>query len=64
MPITGVCVTAYQKYEKDERLALMKIEQGMNVLHAEMGGRDNRPERVALVQCMAILRKEIERDRS
>jgi hypothetical protein len=33
----------------------------MNRLHARMGGRDRRPERLALMKCMKILRKEIER---
>ena len=37
--------------------------EDMNRLHAQMGGRDGRPERVALLKCMAILDKEIKRSR-
>jgi len=54
----------YEKYEKCERLALLKLSEQMNDLHAKMGGRDSRPERVALIKCMNILRKETERSAS
>lgn len=50
-----------RQYEKDERLALMKIHSDMNLLHSQMGGRDRRPERIALLKCMRILIAEIER---
>ena len=49
-----------RKHEKDERQKLQKISDQMNTLHCEMGGRYERPERVALVKCMAILRKCID----
>lgn len=51
----------YQQYEKDERGNLLRIIDDMNRLYSDMGGRDKRPERVALLKCMRILRKEIER---
>lgn len=50
-----------RQYEKDERQNLRKIVEQMNLLHSRMGGRDKRPERVALVKCMTILQKEIDR---
>ena len=50
-----------KQYEKDESQNLLKIKEQMNDLHARMGGRDKRPERVALMQCMEILDKEIQR---
>ena len=52
-----------KQYEKDERQSLMKIVSEMNSLHASMGGRADRPERKALLKCMSILHKEIERAR-
>lgn len=52
-----------KQHEKDESLNLLKIVEDMNRLHANMGGRDSRPERKALLKCMAILHKEIERTR-
>lgn len=51
----------YKKHEKDERRNLLKIKEQMNDLHARMGGRDERPEREVLMQCMDILDKEIQR---
>lgn len=51
----------YRQYEKDESANIRKILNDMSRLHAEMGGRDSRPERVALVKCMAILRKELDK---
>jgi hypothetical protein len=51
----------YKKYEKCERKALLDLSERMNRLHADMGGRDRRPERLALIKCMNILRKELER---
>ena len=50
-----------KQYEKDEHLNILKITQDMYRLHGTMGGRDNRPERVALRRCAAILEKEIQR---
>lgn len=50
-----------KKYEKDESRNILKIKEQMNDLHARMGGRDTRPERKALMKCMGILDKEIER---
>lgn len=52
-----------KQYEKDETLNLLKIADDMNRLHSSMGGRDSRPERKALLKCMVILHKEIERAR-
>ena len=51
----------YQQYEQDERANILRIIESMNQLHAKMGGRDNRPERKALLKCMHILTKENER---
>ena len=51
----------YKKHEKDECKNLLKIKGQMNDLHARMGGRDERPERMALMQCMEIIDKEIAR---
>lgn len=48
-----------RQYEKDERNNLRKIVDQMNHLHATMGGRDSRPERIALLKAMRILQKEI-----
>ena len=50
-----------RKYEQDETQRMREILNQMNTIHARMGGRDDRPERVALMQCMDILGKEIER---
>lgn len=49
----------YRQYEKDETPALRKLVDQMNTLHAEMGGRDRRPERLALLRCMRVLDKTI-----
>lgn len=51
-----------RQYEKDEKNNLRKLVEDMNLLHAKMGGRDSRPERKALMRCMAILTKEIKRE--
>jgi hypothetical protein len=51
----------YQKYEKCERKALLKLHEQMNYLHADMGGRDRRPERIALIKCMDIITQELDR---
>lgn len=53
-----------RQYEKDESQKLQRLVEDMNRLHAQMGGRDGRPERVALLKCMAILDKEIKRSRA
>lgn len=53
-----------RQYEKDESQNLRKIVEQMNNLHAQMGGRDSRPERKALVKAMTILQKEIDRGRA
>lgn len=52
-----------RRYEKDESQALLGLAEQMNSLHAEMGGRDSRPERKALVKCIRILQKAIEEAR-
>lgn len=52
---------AFQKYEKDERHNMLRLLDIMNKLHADMGGRNKRPERVALSECMRIITKELER---
>ena len=50
-----------RQFEKDERPALRKLVEQMNHLHAKMGGRDKRPERIALLKAMKILQVEIDR---
>jgi len=55
------CVNTLRKYEKDESRRLQRIVEQMNELHADMGGRDDRPERVALLKAMALLQSEIDR---
>lgn len=54
-------VNNLRQYEKDESQNLRRIVEEMNSLHARMGGRDSRPERVALLRAMRILQKEIDR---
>lgn len=51
-----------RQYEKSVRLELLDLTNRMNNLHANMGGRDGRPERKALVKAMRILQKEINRE--
>lgn len=51
----------YQRHEKDESPALRRLVEQMNRLHSNMGGRDARPERLALKKCMQILDEEIKR---
>lgn len=53
-----------RQYEKDESQKLQRLVEDMNRLHALMGGRADRPERAALLKCMAILDKEIKRSRA
>lgn len=50
-----------KQYEKDESQNIRRIMESMNDLHSRMGGSDKRPERVALLKCMAILNKELQR---
>jgi hypothetical protein len=50
-----------RQYEKDERQNLQRIVEQINNLHANMGGRDSRPERKALMRAMVVLQKEIKR---
>lgn len=50
-----------RQFEKDERPALRRLVEQANHLHAQMGGRDSRPERVALLKVMKILQAEIDR---
>lgn len=50
-----------RQYERDETPKLRNLLAQMNQLHANMGGRDSRPERVALLKCMRILDEEIKR---
>ena len=52
-----------RQYEKDVSQELTLLVERMNLLHAEMGGRDERPERVALEECMKILSAEVDRSR-
>lgn len=54
-------VNDLQKYERDESKNLLKLVEQMNHLHARMGGRDNRPERVALLKAMDVLVAELNR---
>lgn len=49
-----------RRYEKDETPALRDLADEMNRLHAQMGGRDTRPEREALVKCTRLIEKAIE----
>lgn len=49
-----------RRHEKDETPALRDLSDQMNRLHAEMGGRDSRPERKALLKCMRLIEKSIE----
>lgn len=49
-----------RRYEKDETPALRDLADEMNRMHAQMGGRDSRPERKALVKCMRLIEKAIE----
>lgn len=60
----GQKLARYQKYEKDETPALQALTLQMNNLYCTMGGRDARPERVALRQCMRILQETIDTLRS
>ena len=53
-----------QQFEKDESQNLTDLLMRMNKLHAEMGGRDRRPERVALMKCMQIISREITRSKN
>lgn len=50
----------HRRNETCQRLALLKLRRDMNLMHANMGGRTNRPERVALVKCMAVLTKHLD----
>lgn len=50
-----------RKYERDERKGMQRIVAQMNEFHATMGGRDKRPERVALLRAMQILQRDVER---
>lgn len=50
-----------RQYERDETPKLRNLLAQMNQLHANMGGRDTRPERIALQKCMHILDREIQR---
>jgi hypothetical protein len=52
-----------KQYETCQRKNLLKLREQINHLHADMGGRDRRPERVALSKCMDILTKELDRPR-
>lgn len=49
-----------RRHEKDEAPALRDLANQMNRLHSEMGGRDSRPERKALLKCMRLIEKAIE----
>jgi len=51
----------YRQYETCQRKALLALLDQMNTLHATMGGRDRRPERLALSRCMRVLQKELDR---
>jgi hypothetical protein len=53
-----------RRYEKDESRKLQAIVEQMNALHSEMGGRDKRPERIALSKCMKILDDAIKQGRA
>ena len=53
-----------RRYEKDESQNLRRIIDEMNRVHAQMGGRDNRPERVALMRAMRLLGHAIEKART
>ena len=53
-----------RQYEKDESQNLRRIIDEMNRVHAQMGGRDSRPERVALMRAMRLLGRAIEKART
>jgi hypothetical protein len=53
-----------RRHEKDESRKLQAIVEQMNALHSEMGGRDKRPERIALSKCMKILDDAIKQGRA
>ena len=57
-----MCVNNLRQYEKSVLLELLDLTNRMNNLHSNMGGRDARPERVALLKCMRIIQKEIDRE--
>lgn len=50
----------YRQYERDETHRLHLLVEQMNRDHAQMGGRDRRPERLALLRCMRILQTVID----
>lgn len=50
-----------RQYETCQRLALLDLMRQMNALHSTMGGRDSRPERIALLNAMKILQRELDR---
>lgn len=52
-----------RQYETDQTDNLQKLVDQMNHLHSSMGGRDSRPERLALGLCMKILCREIARSK-
>lgn len=52
-----------RQYETDQTDNLQKLVDQMNNLHSSMGGRDSRPERLALGLCMKILCREIARSK-
>ena len=52
-----------RQYETDQTKELLDLVARMNRLSSDMGGRNNRPERKALAQCMRILVKCIEEQR-
>lgn len=57
-------MSRFKKYEQDETQKLNKLVDKMNILYCNMGGRDSRHERIALLQCMRILQKTIEKSRA
>lgn len=52
-----------RQYETDQTDNLQELVDQMNRLHSSMGGRDSRPERLALGLCMKILCREIARSK-
>lgn len=53
-----------KQFEHDETHGLRKLVDQMNRLHADMGGRDSRPERRALIQAMKAIENGIQQARA
>lgn len=52
-----------RQYELDESQRLRRLVEQINIAHSEMGGRDCRPARVALMRCMRLIDAAIAHER-